>query len=73
MAKALERCGVTKSEKGEWQLAGRRLLDERLRNFSNDDREVLKSAARARVEFRAAADAAEQQLKELLHKIPEVA
>jgi len=73
VAKALERCGVTKSEKGEWQLAGRRLLDERLRNFSNDDREVLKSAARARVEFRAAADAAEQQLKELLHKIPEVA
>ena len=73
MAKALERCGVTKSERGEWQLAGRRLLDERLRNFSNDDREVLKSAARARVEFRAAADAAEQQLKELLHKIPEVA
>ena len=73
VAKALERCGVTKSEKGAWQLAGRRLLDERLRNFSNDDREVLKSAARARVEFRAAADAAEQQLKELLHKIPEVA
>ena len=73
VAKALERCGVMKSEKDEWQLAGRRLLDERLRNFSNDDREVLKSAARARVEFRAAADAAEQQLKELLHKIPEVA
>jgi transposase-like protein len=64
--KALEHCGTNKSEKSEWQSAGRHLLAERLKNCPDDEREILKSAARANVEFRAAADAAEQRLKELL-------